>query len=60
MSKEMIRKKVPMSELTLSEKNVRMHTQTQLKEFVRSIEMFGQYRPIVVDETGTILAGNGL
>ena len=49
-----------MSELTLSEKNVRMHTQTQLKEFVRSIEMFGQYRPIVVDETGTILAGNGL
>jgi len=60
MSKEMIRKTVPMSELKLAEKNVRMHTQTQLKEFVRSIKMFGQYRPIVVDENGTILAGNGL
>ena len=60
MSKEMIRKKVPMSELKLAEKNVRLHSQTQLKEFVRSIEMFGQYRPIVVDENGTILAGNGL
>lgn len=56
----MTRKTVPMSELKLAEKNVRMHTQTQLKEFVRSIEMFGQYRPIVIDETGTILAGNGL
>jgi len=60
MSKEMTRKTVPMSELKLAEKNVRMHTQTQLKEFVRSIKMFGQYRPIVVDENGTILAGNGL
>lgn len=37
-----------------------MHTDKQLKEFRRSIEMFGQIRPIVVDEDGVILAGNGL
>ena len=37
-----------------------MHTDKQLKEFRRSVEMFGQIRPIVVDEDGVILAGNGL
>jgi ParB-like chromosome segregation protein Spo0J len=37
-----------------------MHTDKQLKEFRRSVEMFGQIRPIVVDESSTILAGNGL
>ena len=52
--------KLPLSELKKPERNVRMHTEKQLKEFVRSIEMFGQIRPIVADEAGTILAGNGL
>lgn len=41
-------------------KNIRRHTEKQLKEYVRSIEMFGQIKPILVDETGEILAGNGL
>lgn len=50
----------PLSELRRPERNVRMHTDKQLKEFRRSIEMFGQIRPIVVDEDGVILAGNGL
>ena len=49
-----------LSELRRPERNVRMHTDKQLKEFRRSIEMFGQIRPIVVDEDGVILAGNGL
>ena len=49
-----------LSELRRPERNVRMHTDKQLKEFRRSIEMFGQIRPIVVDEGGVILAGNGL
>ena len=52
--------KLPLFDLKKPERNVRMHTEKQLKEFVRSIEMFGQIRPIVVDEDGTILAGNGL
>ena len=52
--------KKPLTELHPPERNVRMHTDKQLKEFRRSVEMFGQIRPIVVDEDGTILAGNGL
>ena len=50
----------PLSELRRPERNVRMHTNKQLKEFRRSVEMFGQIRPIVVDEAGVLLARNGL
>ena len=50
----------PLSELHRPERNVRMHTDKQIAEFRRSVEMFGQIRPIVCDEHGTILAGNGL
>lgn len=49
-----------LSELVKPEKNVRIHTEQQLKEFERSVTMFGQIRPIVVDENNVILAGNGL
>lgn len=48
------------SELVQPEKNIRIHTEKQLKEFEKSIKMFGQIRPIVIDENNTILAGNGL
>ncbi len=47
-------------DLVKPEKNVRIHTEQQLREFQRSVEMFGQIRPIVVDENNIILAGNGL
>lgn len=47
-----------LEELRRPERNVRMHTDKQLKEFRRSVEMFGQIRPIVVDEGGVILADN--
>lgn len=49
-----------LSELKRPEKNVRMHTDKQLTEFRRSVEMFGQIRPIVIDENNVMLAGNGL
>ena len=49
-----------LADLIRSEKNVRIHTEQQIKEFRRSVEMFGQIRPIVVDEKNIILAGNGL
>ena len=52
--------KKKLSELKTPEKNVRIHSEKQTKEFVRSLDAFGQIRPIVIDETGTILAGNGL
>ena len=51
--------KMPLSELKRPERNIRIHTEKQLREFERSITMFGQIRPLVVDETNTILAGVG-
>lgn len=55
---KIIKKKL--SELRHPEKNVRMHTDKQIAEFQRSIQMFGQIRPIVIDENNIVLAGNGL
>ncbi len=52
--------KIPLSELKRPERNTRMHTDKQIAEFKRSVEMFGQIRPIVVDENYVMLAGNGL
>lgn len=49
-----------LEELVHPEKNVRVHTENQVKELVKSIEMFGQIRPVVVDENNIIMAGNGL
>lgn len=49
-----------LSELVRPKKNVRIHTEKQLREFEKSIQMFGQIRPIVIDENNIILAGNGL
>ena len=49
-----------LADLKRPEKNVRIHSDKQITEFKRSIEMFGQIRPIVIDEVGTILAGNAL
>lgn len=49
-----------LADLVKPEKNVRIHTEQQLREFQRSVKMFGQIRPIVVDEKNVILAGNGL
>lgn len=51
--------KLPLADLQRPERNVRIHTERQLNEFERSIRMFGQIRPIVVDENNTIMAGVG-
>lgn len=48
------------AELQHPEKNVRNHSQKQIKEMKRSLEKFGQFRDIVVDENNVILCGNGL
>lgn len=52
--------RMKLANLKSPEKNVRIHSEKQVREFVRSLESFGQIRPIVVDEDNTILAGNGL
>lgn len=52
--------KVNLSDLHQSDVNVRMHPARQITEYVRSVKMFGQLRPIIIDEKNMILAGNGL
>ena len=49
-----------LADIVPPKKNIRIHTEKQLEEFERSVKMFGQIRPSVVDENNTILAGNGL
>lgn len=49
-----------LSDLKPMEQNVRRHSQKQISEYARSLKMFGQVRPMVVDEEGMILVGNGL
>lgn len=38
------------SELKSPENNVRIHTEKQIGEFIKSLEAFGQTRPAVIDE----------
>lgn len=52
--------RMKLAEMKKPDKNVRIHPEPQLKEFQRSVAMFGQIRPIVVDENNVILAGSGL
>ena len=52
--------KMKLADMKKPEKNTRLHAEKQLQEYERSIRMFGQIRPIVVDDEGTILAGVGL
>ncbi|MBQ3160550.1 MAG: hypothetical protein IJC04_00325 [Oscillospiraceae bacterium] len=52
--------KMKISELKCPEQNIRIHTEKQIQEFERSVKMFGQIRPIVVDDDNVILCGNGL
>ena len=41
--------RMKLADMKKAAKNVRMHTEKQLQEYERSIRMFGQIRPIVVD-----------
>ena len=49
-----------LDELKHPEKNVRIHSEQQIRELKRSLEKFGQTRALVVDENNVILIGNGL
>ena len=51
---------VRLTDLKKAEKNIRKHTPKQIAEYVRSLKMFGQVRPIVADENHVIIAGNGM
>lgn len=49
-----------LDDLKHPEKNVRIHSEQQIRELKRSLEKFGQTRVLVVDENNVILIGNGL
>ena len=48
------------ADLKPAEKNTRVHTPTQIEELIRSFRMFGQIRPVIIDEKNVIWCGNGL
>lgn len=50
---------VPVGDLTLDPKNARKHGDRNLGAIAKSLEAFGQQKPIVVDMVGKIIAGNG-
>ena len=52
--------KVKIADLKAPERNVRLHNEAQLDAIYKSVKMFGQFRPVIVDEKNVILAGNGL
>ena len=47
-------------DLTPDPRNARKHGERNIGQIERSLEAYGAARSIVVDETGRILAGNGL
>lgn len=51
---------LPLDQYKRPVRNVRHHPQKQIEEMKRSLAMFGQTRPMVVDEEYTVLVGNGM
>lgn len=56
----MLVEKKRLDELRHPDKNVRIHSEQQIRELKRSLSRFGQTRALVVDESNIILIGNGL
>ena len=50
---------VPVGKLHEDPKNARKHGSKNLDAIVKSLSTVGQQKPIVVDQTGKIIAGNG-
>ena len=52
--------KVKLSELKLDLSNLRGHSEEEIELIIRSLTIFGQYKPIIVDKnTMTVKIGNG-
>ena len=51
---------VKLDEVTEFPGNPRTHSEAQLTELERSLTMFGQFRPLVLDDQKVVLAGNGM
>lgn len=50
---------IPIDQIHTDENNVRKHPDENLNAITRSLEAFGQQKPIVIDKNKTCLAGNG-
>lgn len=48
----------PVSDLTANPRNVRVHNRRQLRQIKNSIEAFGFTNPLLVDESGVLIAGH--
>lgn len=51
---------VPISKLSLDPANIRLHDQRSIDAIASSLRRFGQQKPVVVDDRGVVVAGNGL
>lgn len=51
--------RVPIDSIKLHPRNARQHGDRSVNAIAESIKVFGQQRPIIVDRSGLILAGNG-
>lgn len=51
---------VKVADLVTPESNTRIHPEKQIDELCKSYKMFGQFRPLIVDENNMVWAGNGL
>lgn len=45
--------------LELDPENARLHSKSSIKALAKSLEMFGQRKPVVVTKEGRVVAGNG-
>lgn len=52
--------KINPNELKPYENNVKVHSEKQVQELAKSLEQFGQIRPVIADENNVILCGHGL
>lgn len=53
-------KKMNPNDLKAHENNVKVHSEKQVQELAKSLEQFGQIRPVIADENNVILCGHGL
>lgn len=49
----------PIASLFPARKNARTHSRRQVEQIARSIQAYGFTNPVLVDETGNVLAGHG-
>jgi DNA modification methylase len=52
-------KNVPVASLRVNPKNPRLHSNKQIEQIGRSIQIFGFIVPILVDRNGRVIAGHG-